>query len=297
MIASMTGFTSRTVILDNGKGSQIPCTISIRSLNGRFLEVSCKVPSFLASLEVEFLKLCKEHLKRGTITLLIQTPSKLLMGNEVHAHSALIKSYLHTAKKVQQEESIGGTITINDLLAIDGLFTIEETDLFDTIRTKLVLTLTELLQEIHQVRLQEGVALQQDLAGRLVHIKKSTTIIKQEAERVLQERKKTITAKIHALEQTSPDLVTLHRASLYLELDKADLHEELVRFDSHIAAFEQLLADSMAEKGRRLDFIVQELNREINTIASKCNDSTISQQAINIKVELEKAREQVQNIV
>jgi uncharacterized protein (TIGR00255 family) len=127
--------------------------------------------------------------------------------------------------------------------------------------------------------------------------KNEMAILEKSASHVMQAKKEKITARLTTLDTSNQEMSDAQRNALYFELDKIDIHEEIVRFKSHLETFTKALHTKELEKGRRLDFILQEMAREINTITSKCSDAEISAHAINIKVELEKAREQVQNIV
>lgn len=145
---------------------------------------------------------------------------------------------------------------------------------------------------------QEGAALKTDITTRVEHMQQEMSNIATESKKLIEKQKNTVnelTAQVDK-ENIDPQIAT-QLSSAYAFLDKIDIHEEITRFNSHIESLQEQVSSNKIDKGKRLDFTLQELAREINTITAKCSDAAISKLAINIKVELEKAREQAQNIV
>lgn len=295
MVLSMTGFAEKNFRITSHEET-IPCTISIKAVNSRFLELSCKAPPFLSSLEVACIKLCKKLLKRGSVTIIVQMGS-ITPGISISARTSLARNYITTCRQLQKEFSLGNDLTVSDLFRIPDLFMIDVSTADQSIPEQCIHHIESLLHEVRAMRMQEGQAMHLDIAERIAHIKQRFSIIEQAAIQVLAGRKELVAHKLKELESSSPELVSVQRSALYMELDKADLNEEIMRFGQHTHALSIHLDSQEEEKGRKLDFILQEMNREINTIGAKCNDSTISAQVIDVKVELEKIRELIQNIV
>lgn len=293
----MTGFAIKTITLTKQRLT-VQLTLSIKSLNSRFLETTCKVPNALYHLETDFIKRFKEELLRGYVLFTVHINNPSFFKGPVSVEMNTAQSYLAAIKTLQDQCSIQGNITINDIITLPSVFSIEEQGISEPEKNSILKAVDELLQDLIKVRTNEGKALYEDLQKRCVNVDVEINNIEREAERTMKERKAKILEKINLLNaQQGNETSETQRISLYFDLDKIDIHEEITRFKNHIKTFKSCLESPEQEKGRRLDFTLQELAREVNTIAAKCSDSTISSHAINIKVELEKAREQVQNIV
>ncbi len=292
----MTGFALKTIsITKNNVTAHL--TLSIKSLNSRFLETTCKLPSVLSHIETECIKRFKEKLHRGYIVFSIHISNQSLFKGSVQAEITIANSYLTAVADIQQQCAVPGTITISDMIALPAIFSMEEHTIDDHDKKIILTTIDELLEDLNKSRKTEGIALKKDLEQRCSTISHEMSIIEREAQRCMAEKKAKILERLSHLDNQSPEIRESQRNTLYFELDKIDIHEEIIRFNSHLKTFLTHLNAADVEKGRRLDFTLQELAREVNTIAAKCSDAIISEHAINIKVELEKAREQVQNIV
>jgi uncharacterized protein (TIGR00255 family) len=297
MVISMTGFATKIISLTDKDGTQTQLTLSLRSLNSRFFETTCKLPFALQHLETEFIKMFQKQLHRGNILFLVQVSNPNVFKSPARADLGMVNSYLESINTIQERCKVPGSITINDLVALPNVFSAEEQTIRDEQKNVICNAVQELIDQLVQTRIAEGHALEKDLMQRVTLMQEDINQIEKIAETLLADKKKQVSQRIAELDQSSPEFIETQRHILYLELDKMDIHEEIVRFKSHLATFKKNIESTEQEKGRRLDFILQELARETNTIAAKCGDSMISSLAINIKVELEKAREQVQNIV
>lgn len=299
MIFSMTGFSSRYIELPINDQETLSITINLKATNGRFFEVSCKAPHALAQLEQDVIKLCKKKLRRGSIQCSIYCSSQsVLKGNITTSYSA-IQRYLHAIDHIQKTFNIPGSVTIQNLITLPHVFDATEQPLEQTVRSQLLSCADEAIEELLKERAKEGAHLESDLHKRLATIHEHLAALEERAQSSWNERKERLTSAIQSLSPAEPDTVHDHHTQMiYSQLDKIDIHEEIIRFKSHLENFMHSMNDSQTiEKGKKLDFILQELFREMNTITAKCADSQLSERAINIKVELEKSREQVQNIV
>lgn len=298
MIQSMTGFATKALLLTGKDGSRSHITLTIKSLNSRFLEVTSKLPFSLNHIETDLIKRFKKALHRGHIIFTVQMSNPNVFKGPIEPDLPTIKSYLRAIETIQKECTVEGNITVSELLRLPNIFSIEEQTIDEESKKFIFDAVDALIAQLIETRNQEGNALQKDLEHRVQELQKNITYIEDHAQSMMKRRKKEIQEKLSQLaSEESQDIVDTQRHAFYLELDKADIHEEIVRFKSHLKTFAQHIAGPEQEKGRRLDFILQELGREANTIAAKSSDSEVSSAAINIKVELEKAREQVQNIV
>ncbi len=297
MVVSMTGFATKSLALTGPDGSQASLSLMLKSLNGRYFEAHCKLPFTLTYLETECIKIFKQKLRRGSIQFIAQISNPMVFKGSIQADLPTVKSYLKACETIQQQYAVPGSLTIADLLSLPTIFTTKEQPIDKKTQQTILHAVQELTEALMQMRIKEGTALQKDLETRVSAVQKYSNQIEKRAYIVMESRKKEIAEQLAHLEKTSPDFAENQRNALYFELDRIDIHEEIVRLKNHLETFNTHLMSDESEKGRRLDFILQELNRETNTIAAKCADAEISSLAINIKVELEKAREQVQNIV
>lgn len=298
MVQSMTGFACKTLIIFPQKDNPVNLSISIKTLNSRFFEATCKLPYALSNFETDFVKMLKAKLHRGHIYLTIHASSQYLVSGTVTPALNTIKEYIDAIETIKKNIAISGDLSLHDLLRLPNIFTIEERNIEDEASIKLIFdTVEQLIGEVIEARKKEGALLQKDLEQRIVNVQQEIDAIEQNFNALMEQQKELIGQELSELDDLGNEITEPRRHVLYAMLDKIDIHEEIVRFKSHVSNFIMHLASPSVEKGKRLDFILQELSREVNTIAAKCSDSTISSLAINIKVDLEKAREQVQNIV
>lgn len=296
MTFSMTGFATKTieVALLNNKAY---LSMTLKSLNSRFFEATCKLPHALQSLEIEFIKTLKDSLHRGKVTLAISISNPLVFKGPIEPSFFMVQNYLESLNQIQKKYAIPGTLTISDLVTLPHIFIEEETTLDDSMLNLLKQTVQELIAELRKEQLTEGSALQNDIQARLLVLKEEIKEIENYAVKVNEQRKLDVLAKLNELTKSSPDVIELTRHQLFTELERMDINEEIVRFNSHASNLSEVMQSKQKEKGRKVDFIIQELTREINTIGAKTSEATIGSRAISIKVELEKIREQAQNIV
>lgn len=296
MIMSMTGFGSYSFIMPV-KNSMITVMLSLKSVNSRYFEVICKLPYAISNFETEFTKLLKRKLIRGTVTLNIHFSSLGELKGTVVPSLNLTQSYLDALNQIQKTFNVPGTITINDLITLPGIFETSEELLDEQTAKKLVDGLEKAIDILLKDREREGIAMGKDLQERVQLLAQSIQAIEPRATVVFEERKKQLMEHIDQLVGVNNETKEHQLIMLNSQLDKLDIHEEIIRFKTHLENLKKTLAQEEQEKGKKIDFILQELLREINTLMAKCADATISAHAITIKVELEKAREQAQNIV
>ncbi|MFZ5954631.1 MAG: YicC/YloC family endoribonuclease [Candidatus Dependentiae bacterium] len=296
MVRSMTGFATKTIsipVLDTHVGM----SIALKSLNSRFFDANCKLPYPISNLETEFIQLFKSRLLRGHISFTIHLTTANAFKSKVEPSLPTIAGYLHALEQIKENFSIEGSVSLSNLLLLPNIFTVQEEELSSDAKNLIFTTTNELIDQLITMQSGEGEVLKNDLLTRIGIIEKEIAIIEKAAEEMIVVQKKKVDAALQELEMDDSKFAETHKSALYVMLDKIDIHEEIIRFKNHLKNLTMELTTPGIEKGKRVDFILQELGREINTITAKCSDSTISTHAINVKVELEKAREQNQNIV
>ncbi|MBY0109818.1 MAG: YicC family protein [Candidatus Babeliaceae bacterium] len=297
MIMSMTGFGTSTLSIPV-KDTVLYMTLSLKTLNSRFFESTCKLPYALTELETIVLKIFKAKLFRGTLYFSVHVHNPSILKGGVTPSLNMINQYLAAIETIKKHTHVEGTIALHDLITLPSIFEIPEEMLPKNAIELILQEIDKLIQLVIASRQQEGQSLQNDLEQRVHTMNELMSHIEPRAQKVLIEKKQTISATFAAMPyQEASENREQHILMLYGQLDKIDIHEEIFRFKTHLAHFEKVIHNADQEKGKKLDFILQEMFREINTMNAKCSDSQISEYAISLKVELEKAREQVQNIV
>lgn len=298
MLVSMTGFSSTTLNLTHG-GHPITITILLKSLNARYFEVTCKLPHSLTHLETEIIKRLKKILIRGTIYVTIQlTGSSATAKNAVVISFDLVDNYFKALQQIKERCKIESPIQINDLIHLPHILEFPE-ELWDMESSKTILESIETLaQNLMEDRTREGKSLYADIEKRIKEIQILLKDLQSRASSMADKRKEQLKALLHdVLPDIAKESQEAHVQNLTMQIERYDVSEELVRFATHLKNLLNTISAAGIEKGKKLDFIIQELFREINTVAAKANDSEMSNAAINIKVELEKIREQTQNII
>ncbi len=291
MIRSMTGFARASVPAKEGHW-----TVEIRSVNHRYFEFSVKMPQSVSLLENRVRDLVQAEMKRGKITVGINLERNEKTRPPVIIDEAVVENYLSAAGKLKKKYKLAGDISIDQVMRLPGIFAIPEQENDGEKRwpeIKKVLTLA--LQMSGKNKEEEGRKLAKDIAERLRMITQAVNKIeKNTASRtgLIFER---LQAKVKALlGEREKDLERVEREVAFLA-ERSDITEELVRMRSHLELFQSRLKAS-GEVGRELDFVCQEINREVNTMTSKSQMYEISTEVVFIKGEVEKIREQIQNI-
>jgi uncharacterized protein (TIGR00255 family) len=297
MTQSMTGFATSTVLLPTPSNERVVVTLTIKSLNSRFFDASCRLPHLFSSYETDFIKLFKSKLGRGQIyfTINISDPEAFSVG--ITASKATLKGYIDAIDKLKKEFNIPGEVSIENLFDIPHLFTSLEGDIPEAIKNQLFAGIDDLVEKLIVARNNEGKQLQDDLLARIKSMTIEIARLEETYKKNFTSKQEEIQEKFNAIKSSVEDLAEHQRAILYQLLDKMDLHEEIERFKAHLTTLHNIISGTTNEQGKKLDFTLQELSREVTTIASKCAHAEISNSAIAIKVELEKCREQAQNIV
>ncbi|HSC25493.1 MAG TPA: YicC/YloC family endoribonuclease [Candidatus Babeliales bacterium] len=296
-ICSMTGFASKTFVITTPSGERSSVSMNVKSLNSRFFENTIKLPLGLSQFETIIIKQCKEMLRRGHIYVTAYISNPNIFDSSITPAMTVIDGYVASMKNIITKYDLSAEIKLDHILRLPNIFSKEEQPLDQQSTDSILNTITELIKKVIDERYIEGATLACDLESRIVIIKQEINAIVERAHIFVEEYKKKIHIMLQEIGADENLIVNAQKNNLYFMLDKIDIHEEITRFKSHLNHLETTLNQEELEKGKRLDFTLQELGREINTIAAKCSDSIISSHAINVKVEIEKMREQIQNIV
>ncbi|MBT2654308.1 YicC family protein [Bacillus sp. ISL-18] len=290
MVISMTGF---------GRGKtesgEFLVNVEIKTVNHRFSEMNIRMPRQLLKIEDKMKKILSSHIRRGRVEVYVSVDGEGIVSRKIQPDWKLIEEYFQFISDAKGKYGIEGTITLQDLLNRTDLLHIEESEAGNEEIEKLVLTaIEEAVILLKQMRMAEGEELKKDLLAITAQIENNVSELQKFAPLVVQAFKERLTKRMQEFVNGQLDETRI-LTEVAVFADKADINEEITRLRSHIQQFLQTL-NECEPIGRKLDFIVQEMNREANTIGSKANDSNIAKKVVDIKSLLEKLKEQVQNI-
>jgi uncharacterized protein (TIGR00255 family) len=288
----MTGYGRREMSDAGGR-----FTIEVRSVNNRYIDIQVKAPRGLAVLEQRIRKRVQDRFSRGRFDVYITRNGEKESVGRLVVNEPLAGQYIAALRELKARFGLGGEVDLSFLAGLPDLFALTEVkEDMEAVWQVLAEGLAHALKELDDMRAEEGRALVRDISGRLETIDRLLAAIHDLAPASVEAARKRMSDALTKLLHEQPDPVRLAQEIAILA-ERTDVTEELTRLGSHMVQFRALLADSSGEAvGRKLDFLLQEMGRETNTIASKAMDAQISLSVVNIKAELEKIREQVQNI-
>lgn len=292
VIRSMTGY-GRT---EAGE-SDIHFTIEIRSLNNRYLDVQVKSPRSLAAMEPRIKKSVQERFSRGRFEIFIARNEEQERTVRLVVNEPLAEQYIGVLRDLKTRYGLNGDVDLSTVAAFQDIVTTAEAkEDPDALWRVLSHGLAQALDELGRMRAEEGAVLVQDILDRLATIERLIGKVRSKAPVTVEIARKRMTDTLSRLMTEQPDPVRVAQEIAILA-ERTDVTEELIRLGSHMTQFRALLNDSSREGiGRKLDFLIQEMGREVNTVAAKAMDAEISLDVVHVKAELEKIREQVQNI-
>ncbi|MBA4688238.1 MAG: YicC family protein [Candidatus Galacturonibacter soehngenii] len=291
MIKSMTGF-GRCEESDGVRR----LTVEMKAVNHRYLDINLKMPKKLNIFEAAIRSLLKNYIQRGKVDIFFTYED--LSENKVllKYNSDVAAEYLKYIRQMSNEFEINGEINAVTLSRYPEVIVMEEQSLDEEELWKLIeKTLTAAAKNLVEARIVEGENLKKDLNAKLDAMLKDVTYIEERSPDIIAEYRKKLEERVMELLNDSTIEESRIAAEVVLFADKICVDEEIVRLKSHISNTKDTL-NAGGNMGRKLDFIAQEMNREANTILSKANDLEVSNRAINLKTEIEKIREQIQNI-
>lgn len=290
MPQSMTGYGRCTLAQD---GREV--TIELKSVNHRFLDLAFRMPRSFAFLENDMRAHISNKLARGHVDIFVTYKNSRDDARKVTLDSALLGEYLTTLRQGGIDHMLDDNLRLRDVLSMQDVLTVEEADEDQQALSALTLSaLDTALDSLCAMRRREGEAMRGDVETRLDTLERTAHAIDERAPQWLEEYRQRLRARIEEICQMQLDEARLTQ-EVALAADKAAVDEETVRLCSHIAQMRDLLKQS-EPAGRKLDFLVQEMNREVNTTGSKSSDLILTGMVVDAKAELEKIREQIQNI-
>ncbi len=288
---SMTGF-GRAKLEKNNRIYQI----EMKSVNHKYSDITIKLPRTLSYLEENIKKEVSSNIARGKIDLFVSFENYSEEGKEIIINQELVKEYMKQFTALAEQNNLSLNIPVTEITKLPEVLTLKETEeAEDIIKQELLECLQEAIIQFNNMREQEGNKIKEDLLKRIQKIEEKVEKISQYSTRLVEEYVVKLEQRIKELLKT--DVVDEARLAMEVVLyaDKCSVEEEVTRLRSHILQFKNMLEETKPV-GKKIDFLLQEMNRETNTIGSKSGSLDITNLVINIKTELEDIREQIQNI-
>ena len=291
MIKSMTGYGGA-----KGEVDAIAVTAELKSVNNRYLDVSVRLPKSCLFAEEAVRSAVADTISRGKVDVFITVDTSQAEEAVIRVNDNLAGAYLKAVKDTAEKFGLDGDISALSLVRFPEVLSTDKTDVGrDAVSGAILSVLAQALKEFDAMRTREGEKLREDIEGKLCTLEAMVAKIEQRSPQTVTEYREKLLARMQEVlaDAAVDESRILQEAAIYA--DKVAVDEEMVRLKSHIAQFRLLLAAG-SPVGRKLDFLVQERNREANTTGSKCADSDIARTVIDMKAELEKIREQIQNM-
>jgi uncharacterized protein (TIGR00255 family) len=289
---SMTGFGRGQI-----SGENFTVSVEIKTVNNRFLDVNLRLSQELQSIETDLKRSITSRLTRGRVDVNLQYERVSELTYELNR--PLISGYLLALKEMQNEFSLAGEPDLNMIARLPNVLQTKKDELDENFSQAIKTSLETALNELEKMREVEGKSLKDELNFRLSEIENHLPKIESESANVADEYRQRLTKRINDFLAKSDSQIELDQGRLAQEIaylsEKSDIAEEITRLKAHIEQFRSIMEDEK-DVGKRLDFLTQELNREANTISSKTNNLIVKDAALSIKSEIEKIREQVQNV-
>ena len=288
MVKSMTAYARR-----EEKSSWGSVEIDLRSVNHRFLEMHVRLPDELRSIEMAIRECIKGRLKRGKVDLTIHLHMQLEEGAQIAFDHELAKQVAKTLHEIDKFIYNAASVNAIDILNWPGVLGTSASDTDDVIKETVLALLNTALDDLADGREREGEALKQMISERCTEMRKVIGLVRNNMPAILQAQKERLEERLSAL-KAEMDNDRLEQEMVFITY-KADVDEEVDRLDTHLDEIERIMNGNEAI-GRRLDFVMQELNREANTLGSKSISNITTQASVDMKVLIEQMREQIQNI-
>ncbi|TKJ35712.1 MAG: YicC family protein [Planctomycetes bacterium B3_Pla] len=293
MINSMTGYGEA-----QGQFNSVDYAVEIKTVNNRYFKTIIRLPELTAFLEEEIEKLLRKNLSRGTVNYVLRFKD-VSAGALFDIDETALQTIAEKLSRAGSSAGVNGTIDIGNLLSLPGIIrpTLPDQEVAGQIKKAILEISQEALNQLKQMRSAEGDFLEADLKNRCTAIEQDLVQIRARSEVVLQEYADKLRRRVDKLlarAELKLDEETLAR-EVAIFADRSDISEEIARLDSHMQQFAQC-CQANDQAGRRLDFISQEMLREANTIASKASDIEITRSVVDIKCQIDRIKEQVQNI-
>lgn len=292
MIRSMTGYGKQNLSVE-GREYQI----EIKSVNHRYLDINVKIPKAISYLEETIKKEISNKIKRGKIDVFVSFENNSEEGRKIEINKQLAKLYIEQLKELAQEEKIESNIEVMDIAKIPDVLTIKVDEENSKIKDEIKQVTQGAVTRVLEMKNIEGEKISQDLLQRIRNIQSKIVEISAKSTGLIEEYVVKLEKRVKELLKNDEVDKSRLAQEVVIYADKCSIEEEITRLKSHIFQFENLISNNQdGAIGKKLDFIIQEMNRETNTIGSKANNLEITNGVIDIKTEIEDIREQVQNI-
>lgn len=292
MIRSMTGYGKQNLSVE-GREYQI----EIKSVNHRYLDINVKIPKAISYLEETIKKEISNKIKGGKIDVFVSFENNSEEGRKIEINKQLAKLYIEQLKELAQEEKIESNIEVMDIAKIPDVLTIKVDEENSKIKDEIKQVTQGAVTRILEMKNIEGEKISQDLLQRIRNIQSKIVEISAKSTGLIEEYVVKLEKRVKELLKNDEVDKSRLAQEVVIYADKCSIEEEITRLKSHIFQFENLISNNQdGAIGKKLDFIIQEMNRETNTIGSKANNLEITNGVIDIKTEIEDIREQVQNI-
>ncbi len=292
MAKSMTGFG-----IGEFKDQYYNLSVECKTINHKYLDINLRIPRKLSFLEDKLRFLIKDHLGRGRVDIFVKFETVTSVGSQLVYDAELAKQYYHILKNIKSDFGLEEPISPVDIAKFPDVVKITETEDDEEILWNMLSeAANKALENLCNMRIIEGKKLEKDILARADLLERAVCDLEKYTATIEKEYKDKLYARISEL-LNDPKVVDEYRLAQEVAIyaDKSNITEEIVRFKSHINQLrDTVTADESV--GRKMDFLIQEMNREVNTMGSKSSDVSIANLVINMKAELEKIREQVQNI-
>ena len=290
MVKSMTGYGKSSLSI-NSREYQV----EIKAVNHKYIDINIKMPRIISYLEEDIRKLIASKIKRGKIDVSISFENYSKDGNDIKINTELAKMYIQNLKNLAEQENISSNIEVTEITRLPDVLTIKSNLDENQIKTELVQTVEDAINQLINMRKCEGERISRDILAKIAQIEEKKQEIFMLSTGLIEEYVVKLEARIKELLKTEDIDKSRLMQEVVIYADKCSVEEEITRLTSHIEQLRNLI-NADEPSGKKMDFIIQEMNRETNTIGSKANNLEITNRVVDIKTILEDVREQIQNI-
>ena len=290
MIKSMTGYGKSNLSI-NSREYQV----EIKTVNHKYIDTNIRMPRIISYLEEDIRKLITSKLKRGKVDISITFENYSKDGNDIRINTELAKMYIENLRKLAEEENLSSNIDVTEITKLPDVLTIKSNLDEKQIKEELLQVVEDAINQLIDMRKNEGKRISEDILAKISQVEEKKDEIFALSTGLIDEYVVKLEARIKEILRTEELDKSRLMQEVVIYADKCSVEEEITRLKSHIGQLRSLI-DSDEPSGKKMDFLIQEMNRETNTIGSKANNLEITNRVVDIKTILEDIREQIQNI-
>ena len=290
MIKSMTGYGKSSLSI-NSREYQV----EIKTVNHKYIDTNIRIPRVISYLEEEVRKTIASKIKRGKVDISINFENYSKEGNDIRINTELAKMYIHNLKKLAEEENLSADIQVTDITKMPDVLIIKNDLDENIIKEEIKQVLNDAIEQVLVMREKEGIKISEGILNKISQIEDKVEEIFGLSTGLIEEYVVKLEARVKELLKTEEVDKSRLMQEIVIYADKCSVEEEITRMRSHIVQLRELIKTN-EPTGKKMDFIIQEMNRETNTIGSKANNLEITNRVVAIKTILEDIREQIQNI-